>query len=182
MGDLRTTTIINLLAPESFGPRCAAIYSSPGGRSTNSPHGLARGHLPSGAGRGDTLNQQGQSRRPRQLHPYERPSRTPIQWYTVARTLMREFPSSVEILNVFERNPERTFRLRELVVELGLRSSQARELKHALKDLSRRRKIAYLKKNHFALATRGRDDSAATRARVPHGAQAARGEYERGAS
>jgi ribonuclease R len=95
---------------------------------------------------------------------------------------MREFPSSVEILNVFERNPERTFRLRELVVELGLRSSQARELKHALKDLSRRRKIAYLKKNHFALATRGRDDSAATRARVPHGAQAARGEHERGAS
>ena len=95
---------------------------------------------------------------------------------------MREFPSSAEILNVFERNPEKTFRLRELVVELGLRSSQARELKHALKDLSRRRKIAYLKKNHFALVTRGRDDTAATRARVPHGAQAARGEHRRGPS
>ena len=95
---------------------------------------------------------------------------------------MREFPSSVEILNLFERHPEKTFRLRELVVELGLRSSQARELKHALKDLARRRKIAYLKKNHFALAARGRDDSAATRSRVPHGAQEAGGEHERGAS
>jgi len=93
---------------------------------------------------------------------------------------MREFPSSVEILKLFERDPEKTFRLRELVVELGLRSSQARELKHALKDLARRRKIAYLKKNHFALVTRGRDDTVATRARVPHGAQAAEGERERG--
>src|SRR5207302_9124515 len=102
--------------------------------------------------------------------------RTSIQWYTVRRTLMREFPSSVEILKLFERDPEKTFRLRELVVELGLRSSQARELKHALKDLARRRKIAYLKKNHFVLVTRGRDDTVATRARVPHGAQAAEGE------
>src|SRR6266705_2597790 len=108
--------------------------------------------------------------------------RTSIRWYTVRRTLMREFPSSVEILSLLERNPEKTFRLRELVVELGLRSSQARELKHALKDLARRRKIAYLKKNHFALVTRGRDDTAATRARVPHGAQAARGEHRRGPS
>src|SRR5438876_4618582 len=93
---------------------------------------------------------------------------------------MREFPSSAEILNVFERNPEKTFRLRELVVELGLRSSQARELKHALKDLSRRRKIAYLKKNHFVLVSRGRDDTAASRARVPHGAKAVRGARRRG--
>src|SRR5438874_6590704 len=106
--------------------------------------------------------------------------RTSIQWYTVRRTPMREFPSSVEILKLFERNPEKTFRLRELVVELGLRSSQARELKHALKDLARRRKIAYLKKNHFVLVTRSRDDTAATRARVPHSAQAAEGERERG--
>ncbi len=64
---------------------------------------------------------------------------------------MRELPSHSEILRVFEQQPHKTFRLRELVVELGLRSSQARELKSALKDLARRRKIAYLKKSHFAL-------------------------------
>jgi exoribonuclease R len=65
---------------------------------------------------------------------------------------MREFPSSFEILKAFEKQPAKAFRLRELVVELGLRSSQARELKRALKDLARQRKIAYLKKGHFALA------------------------------
>ena len=65
---------------------------------------------------------------------------------------VREFPSNFEILKLFEENPDRTFRLRELVLELGLRSSQARELKSALKDLARRRKIVYLKKSHFALA------------------------------
>jgi ribonuclease R len=64
---------------------------------------------------------------------------------------MREFPSPREILKVFERNPRRTWRLRELVVELGLRSSQARELKRALKELARGRQVVYLKKNHFAL-------------------------------
>jgi ribonuclease R len=65
---------------------------------------------------------------------------------------MREFPSSQDILRVFEARPEKTFRLREIVEELGLRSSQARPLKSALKDLSKRRKITYLKKNHFVLA------------------------------
>ena len=65
---------------------------------------------------------------------------------------MREFPSNFEILKLFEENPGRTFRLRELVLELGLRSSQARELKRALKELARHRKIVYLKKSHFALA------------------------------
>ncbi len=64
---------------------------------------------------------------------------------------MREFPSAAEILNVFEKNPHKTFRLRELVIELGLRSSRARDLKQALRDLARRRRIVYLKKNHFAL-------------------------------
>ncbi|HUU12917.1 MAG TPA: RNB domain-containing ribonuclease [Terriglobia bacterium] len=64
---------------------------------------------------------------------------------------MREFPSSHEILKVFEKNPRRTFRLRELVVELSLRSSHARELKRSLRELARRRKIVYMKKNHFAL-------------------------------
>jgi ribonuclease R len=68
---------------------------------------------------------------------------------------MREFPSLEEILGVFEAEPERTFRLREMVEELGLRSSQARPLKSALKELSKRRRIVYLKKNHFALGRRG---------------------------
>ena len=68
---------------------------------------------------------------------------------------MREIPSSAEILKVFHQHPGKTFRLRELVVELGLRSSQARELKRALKELCRHRRVVYLKKNHFALASRG---------------------------
>ena len=65
---------------------------------------------------------------------------------------MREFPPPHEILRIFEENPCKTFRLRELILALSLRSSQARELKHALKDLTRHRKIVYLKKSHFALA------------------------------
>jgi ribonuclease R len=69
---------------------------------------------------------------------------------------MREFPSPQEILELFEQDPQRTFRLRELVLELGLRSSQARELKSVLKDLARGRKLVYLKKNHYALVHKGR--------------------------
>jgi ribonuclease R len=69
---------------------------------------------------------------------------------------MREFPLPQEILKVFQREPDRTFRLRELVVELGLRSSQARDLKNALKVLARLKRVVYLKKNHFALAGRER--------------------------
>src|SRR5208337_1948895 len=69
---------------------------------------------------------------------------------------MREVPSPQEILKLFEHDPQRTFRLRELVVELGLRSSQARELKCLLKDLARSRKLVYLKKNHYALVHKGR--------------------------
>jgi ribonuclease R len=68
---------------------------------------------------------------------------------------MREFPSKQEILKVFEARPQREFRLRELVEALGLRSSQARQLKSALKELSKRREILYLKKSHFTLARRG---------------------------
>ena len=82
---------------------------------------------------------------------------------------MQDIPSSAEILRVFERHPGKTFRLRELVVELGLRSSQARELKLALKDLSRQRKIAYLKKNHFALVSQGRRDFEGTSSRLSRG-------------
>ncbi len=88
---------------------------------------------------------------------------------------MREFPSEAEILGVFERNPGRTLRLRELVVELGLRSSQARDLKHTLKDLARRQKIVRLKKNHFGSTLSETGDSKPGSARhrvesrVPHG-------------
>jgi ribonuclease R len=74
---------------------------------------------------------------------------------------MREFPSSHEILKFFEESPEKTFRLRELVVKLGLRSSQARELKQALRELVRNRKIVYLKKNHFALIHKSRQAAGA---------------------
>jgi ribonuclease R len=80
---------------------------------------------------------------------------------------MREFPSTQEILKVFEREPGKTFRLRELVVELDLRSSQARELKSALKDLSRHRRIVYLKKNHFALVGKVAEGSLSSPAAVP---------------
>ena len=69
---------------------------------------------------------------------------------------MREVPSQQEVLKLFEQDPQRTFRLRELVLELGLRSSQARELKSVLKDLARRKKLVYLKKNHYALVYKGR--------------------------
>jgi len=83
---------------------------------------------------------------------------------------MRELPSQQEILQVFEQNPEKTFRLRELVVELGLRSSQARELKSTLKELSRQRKLVYLKKNHFALVHKDRHAATERQARAPKGA------------
>lgn len=78
---------------------------------------------------------------------------------------MREFPSSYEILKVFEQQPAKAFRLRELVVELGLRSSQARELKCVLRELARHRKIVYLKKGHFALVSG--DRHAVTEAHPP---------------
>jgi len=66
---------------------------------------------------------------------------------------MREGLSQREVLEVFRKQPERTFRIRELVRELGLRSSQAHELKHVLNDLSKRRKIRESKKSHFTLAS-----------------------------
>jgi ribonuclease R len=69
---------------------------------------------------------------------------------------MRELPSPQEVLKLFQQDPQRTFRLRELVLELGLRSSQARELKSVLKDLARSKKLVYLKKNHYALVHKGR--------------------------
>jgi ribonuclease R len=66
---------------------------------------------------------------------------------------MREGLSQHDVLEVFRRQPERTFRIRELVRELGLQSSQAHQLKHVLNDLSKRRKIRESKKSHFSLAS-----------------------------
>src|SRR5574337_1756696 len=65
---------------------------------------------------------------------------------------MGEGLSQHEVLEVFRRQPERTFRIRELVRELGLRSSQGHELKHVLNHLSKRRKIRESKKSHFTLS------------------------------
>jgi len=65
---------------------------------------------------------------------------------------MRETLSEHDVLNVFRKQPEKTFRVHELVHQLGLRSSQARELKHLLHDLSKGRKIRESKKSHFILA------------------------------
>ncbi|HET7840620.1 MAG TPA: hypothetical protein VFM21_03400, partial [Terriglobia bacterium] len=83
---------------------------------------------------------------------------------------MREFPTSHEILKVFEKHPGETFRLREIVTVLGLRSSQARELKRVLRDLTRQRKLVYLKKNHFALARKDRPAPIPPRGRAPESA------------
>jgi hypothetical protein len=68
---------------------------------------------------------------------------------------MRDFPADAELLKVFETQPDKTFRLRELLSRLGLRSSQARGLKHALNRLKGNGKILYLKNNLFTLAAAG---------------------------
>ena len=87
---------------------------------------------------------------------------------------MRELPSPQEVLKLFEQDPQRTFRLRELVLELGLRSSQARELKSLLKDLARSKKLVYLKKNHYALIHKDRHAASETGGRsLPTGRSSA---------
>ena len=65
---------------------------------------------------------------------------------------MREPLSPAELLKFFEKHPTKTFRLRQLMAELGLRSSQARDLKGALRRLAGARKIIHLKQNQFVLA------------------------------
>ena len=80
---------------------------------------------------------------------------------------MREFPSDTEILALFKTHPRRTYRLRELVLDLRLRSSQARPLKSALKRLERGRKIVRSKDNQFGFAGDARPAPAPLR-RKPH--------------
>src|SRR5579875_96132 len=65
---------------------------------------------------------------------------------------MRTTPTHNEVLEVFRKQPEKTFRIRELVRALGLRSSQARDLRTVLRDLSKSRKIWESKKSHFTLS------------------------------
>src|SRR6266567_1083760 len=65
---------------------------------------------------------------------------------------MRDLFSPAALLKFFEKYPAKTFRLRQLMAELGLRSSQARELKGALRRLAGARKIVHLKQNQFTLA------------------------------
>lgn len=77
----------------------------------------------------------------------------PLDLRTNLKSAMRLLPSPEEILKIFIAQPNRPFRLRELVEQLGLRSSQARHLRSVLKELSKQRKILYLKKNHFVLGT-----------------------------
>ena len=89
---------------------------------------------------------------------------------------MREFPSDGEILALLKAHPHRTFRLREIVLELRLRSSQARELKGALKRLALARKIEHSKNHRFALASTARP-APATRSfeAAPHQKNVVRG-------
>jgi len=65
---------------------------------------------------------------------------------------MRDLLAPAELLKFFEKHPAKTFRLRQLLAGLGMRSSQARELKGALRRLAAARKIVLLKQNQFALA------------------------------
>ena len=69
---------------------------------------------------------------------------------------MSETLSPNDVLEVFRKQPEKTFRVHELVRELRLRSSQARLLKQVLHDLSKGRKIRESKKSHFILASQRR--------------------------
>ncbi len=65
---------------------------------------------------------------------------------------MGPFLSSESILAVFQGQPKKLFRLRELMQALGLRSSQARELKSALRDLAKKRRLVESEKGAFGLA------------------------------
>jgi ribonuclease R len=80
---------------------------------------------------------------------------------------MRESLSPQQVLKILSHSPAKTFRLRDLVVELGLRSSQARELKRILEELARERRIVSLRKSHYALAYKGRRATGKARPGAP---------------
>lgn len=81
---------------------------------------------------------------------------------------MREQLSTQQILKVFSESPTKAFRLRDLVIELGLRSSQARELKRILEELARERRIVSLRKSHYALVYKGRHATEKPRPDAPN--------------
>ena len=68
---------------------------------------------------------------------------------------MRKTLSSNEVFELFRKHPQKAYRLREIIRDLGLRSSQTRVLKGALRELVKSRKIQKTGKNMFTLA--GRD-------------------------
>ncbi len=70
--------------------------------------------------------------------------------------------------------------MRELVVELGLRSRDARELKSALGDLARKRKIVQMKKSHFGLNSGDRHRPPEPATRPQRAAEARGGVAQRG--
>jgi ribonuclease R len=61
--------------------------------------------------------------------------------------------SQADVLSILRKNPGRAFRLRELVTELGLRSSQARRLRRVLHELVAARQIVRSRKDQFLLAS-----------------------------
>jgi ribonuclease R len=67
---------------------------------------------------------------------------------------MQQMPSLQEILKVFEREPGKSFRLREIVGKLGLRPAQSQSVKNLLKGLVRKKHLVYLTKNMFSVARR----------------------------
>jgi hypothetical protein len=90
---------------------------------------------------------------------------------------MREPLSPSEVVKFFEKHPTKQFRLRQLMTELGLRSSQARELKSALRRLAGAKKIIHLKENQFVLAKQFKDHDARG---TPFGAPLANSRAPRG--
>jgi len=85
---------------------------------------------------------------------------------------MRKPLTQHEVLEVFRKHPEKTFRVHELVRQLRLRSSQARELKQVLHELGKARKIKESKKSHFVLATPGHTPSELHRKPLRNGGKA----------
>ncbi len=67
---------------------------------------------------------------------------------------MRGFPEDAELVQVFERQPEKSLRLRALMRQLGLDPRRARAVKSKLRQLVNAGKIVAQKDNSFALASR----------------------------
>ncbi len=64
---------------------------------------------------------------------------------------MHQLPSWNAVLKILQKDPNRVVSIRELVGELRLRSSHARELKSLLREMARRKLLVPLKKSRFRL-------------------------------